>query len=166
MDPRQPHTPMRPGHDRTPDSPGGFDSMPAVPKAAIAVAAVFVVLGVLGFIPGVTTNYDRLDWFGPESEALLLGVFQVSILHNLVHLGFGLLGVAAARAIGSSRVYLIGGGALYAVLWLYGLIVDKDSEANFVPLNNADDWLHLILAVVMIGLGLALTDRRRDDVRR
>ncbi|MGF1665762.1 MAG: DUF4383 domain-containing protein [Acidimicrobiia bacterium] len=140
--------------------------MPAVQKAAIATAAVFVVLGVLGFIPGVTTNYDRLDWFGPESEALLLGVFQVSILHNLVHLGFGLLGVAAARAIGSSRVYLIGGGALYAVLWLYGFVVDKDSEANFVPLNAADDWLHLFPAVVMVGLGLALTDRRRGDVRR
>jgi hypothetical protein len=61
--------------------------------------------------------------------------FSHSFLHNLVHLGFGVLGVLAARNMGSSRVYLIGGGALYAVLWVYGLIVDKDSEANFVPLN-------------------------------
>jgi arginine exporter protein ArgO len=166
MDPRQPRSAIRASHDPAPGDAGGLDSMSAVEKATVAVAAVFVVIGVLGFIPGVTTNYDRLEWFGPESEALLLGVFQVSILHNLVHLGFGLLGVAAARAIDSSRVYLVGGGALYAVLWLYGLLVDKDSEANFVPLNTADDWLHLILAVVMIGLGLALTDHRRGDIRR
>jgi arginine exporter protein ArgO len=165
MDPRQPRADMRATDDPAPGAPGGLDSMSAVQKATIAVAAVFVVIGVLGFIPGVTTNYDQLDWFGPESEALLLGVFQVSILHNLVHLGFGVLGVAAARAMSSSRMFLIGGGALYAVLWLYGLVVDKDSEANFVPLNTADDWLHLVLAVVMIGLGLTLTERR-GELRR
>jgi hypothetical protein len=56
--------------------------------------------------------------------------------------------------------FLVGGGIVYAVLWLYGLIVDEASMANFVPLNNADDWLHLILAVGMIALGVGL--RRRS----
>jgi hypothetical protein len=38
------------------------------------------------------------------------------------------------------------------VLWLYGLFVGHDSPANFVPLNTADNWLHLGLGVTMIVL--------------
>jgi uncharacterized membrane protein len=87
---------------------------------------------------------------------MLLGIFQVSILHNLVHLAFGAAGVMAARRTGTAQGFLVGGGALYGVLWIYGLIVAKDSAANFVPLNTADDWLHLVLAVLMMGSGIAL----------
>jgi hypothetical protein len=50
------------------------------------------------------------------------------------------------------------------VLWLYGLIIDSDSAANFVPLNTADNWLHLLLGVGMVGLGVALS-RTRDAGR-
>ena len=55
-----------------------------------------------------------------------------------------------------ARAFLVGGGVIYLVLWLYGLIIDKDSGANFVPLNSADDWLHLVLGLAMIALGLVL----------
>ena len=73
----------------------------------------------------------------------------------------------SAEAIESaSRSYLIGGGAIYIVLWIYGLLIDKTSEANFVPLNGADDWLHLILGVGMIGLGLALAKTVTSDGSR
>jgi hypothetical protein len=130
-----------------------------VQTAALAVAAVFVLVGVLGFIPGITSNYDALSFAGHHSEAKLLGVFQVSILHNIVHLLFGLAGFALARTVSGARGYLIGGGAVYLVLWLYGLIVGQDSAANFVPVNPADDWLHLVLGLGMIGLGLALSPR-------
>ena len=58
---------------------------------------------------------------------------------------------------------LVGGGAIYLVLWIYGLIVDKDSDANFVPLNSADDWLHFGLGVAMIALGLLLSRERRTQ---
>ena len=121
---------------------------------AMVVAGVFVLVGILGFIPGVTTNYDQLTFAGHESAALLLGVFAVSILHNLVHLAFGVVGFAMARSQTGARAYLIGGGAVYLVLWLYGLFVDRDSDLNFVPLNNADNWLHLGLGVGMIALGV------------
>ncbi|MBM7457664.1 hypothetical protein JOE26_000339 [Rhodococcus coprophilus] len=63
--------------------------------------------------------------------------------------------------IAGARAFLIGGGGIYAVLWIYGLLIDKDSAANFVPLNNADDWLHFVLAVAMIALGVLLVPRRR-----
>ncbi|EME65705.1 hypothetical protein G352_08347 [Rhodococcus ruber BKS 20-38] len=130
-----------------------------VQTAALAVGVVFLLVGILGFIPGITTNYDTLTFAGHESEALLLGIFEVSILHNIVHLLFGVAGVAMARTVGAARSYLIGGGIIYLVLWLYGLIVDKDSSANFVPVNSADDWLHFVLGVGMIALGYLLTRR-------
>ena len=127
--------------------------------AALLVGAVFLLVGILGFVPGITTNYGDMMFAGHESEAKLLGLFQVSILHNIVHLLFGVVGLAAARAWESSRLFLVGGGAIYLVLWLYGLVIDKETTANFVPLNTADNWLHLLLGVSMIGVGLALGRR-------
>ena len=137
-------------------------SMTATPvqTAALVVGAVFLLVGILGFIPGVTTDYGQLSGTGHHSEALLLGIFQVSILHNIVHLLFGVLGLAAARAAATARSFLIIGGAIYLVLWIYGLIIDKDSSANFVPVNSADDWLHFVLGVGMIALGVLLTRTR------
>src|SRR5215217_1135010 len=102
--------------------------------AATAVGAVFVVVGILGFIPGITTNYGDLAFAGHQSDAKLLGLFEVSILHNVVHLLFGIAGLALARSAINAAYYLIGGGLIYAVLWIYGLVVDKESTANFVPL--------------------------------
>lgn len=134
--------------------------------AALVVGVVFLLVGVAGFIPGVTTDYDTMEFAGPDSEAMLLGIFQVSILHNIVHLAFGAWGIAAARSFSGSRVFLIGGGVIYGLLWIYGLVIDKEGGANFVPLNTADDWLHFGLAVGMIGLGVLLgTDTRRADAR-
>ncbi|MCO1595722.1 DUF4383 domain-containing protein [Micromonospora sp. RHAY321] len=133
-----------------------------VRTAAQVVGAVFLLVGILGFIPGITSNYDTMAFAGHESEAKLLGLFQVSILHNLVHLAFGVAGLALARTISGARTYLIAGGAVYLVLWLYGLVIDHESGANFVPLNGADNWLHLFLGLGMIALGVALTRRPND----
>ncbi len=134
-----------------------FDS--PVQKAALAFSAVFLLIGVLGFIPGITTNYDQMQFAGHHSEAMLLGLFQVSVLHNIVHLLFGVVGLALARSFNGARGFLIGGGLVYLVLWLYGLVVGEDSAANFVPLNNADDWLHLLLTIGMLALGFYLGRR-------
>ncbi|RRS01578.1 DUF4383 domain-containing protein [Glycomyces terrestris] len=119
----------------------------------MVIALVFLLVGLLGFVPGVTSDYDSLAFAGHHSEAALLGVFQVSVLHNLVHLLFGIVGFLMVRTVSGSVTYLLVGGAIYFVLWLYGLFIDFDSAANFVPLNDADNWLHLGLAVGMLALG-------------
>jgi hypothetical protein len=126
---------------------------------AAVVGVVFLLVGIAGFLPGITTHYDALSFAGHDSAAKLLGVFQVSVLHNLIHLAFGVAGLAMSRTISGARSYLIGGGIVYAVVWIYGLIVSQGSAANFVPLNTADNWLHFILAVGMVALGLALGGR-------
>lgn len=122
--------------------------------SALIVGILFLIVGVLGFIPGVTSDYGDLYWAGHHSGAMLLGLFSVSVLHNVVHLAFGVAGVLMARHVGAARAFLIGGGLIYAVLWLYGLFIDRDSAANFIPVNTADNWLHFGLALVMIVLGL------------
>jgi arginine exporter protein ArgO len=129
--------------------------------ATMAVGATFLLVGILGFIPGITTNYDDITFAGDESGAKLLGIFEVSVLHNIVHLAFGVAGLVAARRGVTAAWYLLIGGLIYAVLWIYGLLIDKESSANFVPLNTADDWLHFVLAVAMTGLGAVALQRAR-----
>jgi hypothetical protein len=124
--------------------------------AALASGALFLIVGVLGFVPGVTSHYSELEFAGHESDALLLGIFRVSILHNIVHLLFGVLGVLAARTVRDSRNFLIGGGVVYLLLTVYGVAIDHGSDVNTVPINSADNWLHLVLAIAMIGAGVAL----------
>jgi hypothetical protein len=132
-----------------------YDASP-VQTAAAVVALVFGLVGVAGFIPGVTTNFGDLQFAGHESEAKLLGLFQVSVLHNLVHLGFAVAGFALARTVAGARGYLVGGGLLYLVVLLWGLLVDAHDEANLLPLNEADDALHAALGIGMLLLGLLL----------
>lgn len=81
----------------------------------------------------------------------------MSILHNIVHLLFDIDGLALARTVNGARNHLTIGGALYLVPWLYGLLIDPDSSANFIPLNTGDHWLHFVLGAGVIALGFLLT---------
>ncbi|HEY8699744.1 MAG TPA: DUF4383 domain-containing protein [Arthrobacter sp.] len=135
-----------------------------VQKASMVVGAVFLLVGILGFVPGITGNYDQLGFAGHHSEAMLLGLFQVSALHNIVHLLFGVAGLALARSAAGSRAFLLYGGIIYLVLFVYGLVVPEDSAGNFVPLNSFDNILHLLLGIGMIALAVVLT-RGRARVR-
>jgi hypothetical protein len=133
-----------------------------VQVVADLVGAAFLIVGIAGFIPGITTHlYGGLDFAGHDGNAQLIGLFHVSVLHNLVHIA----GLALARTWSGARTFLIGGGIVYLALWLYGLIIDKDSSANFVPLDRADDWLHFLLGLGMIAAGV-LTTRERAVVER
>lgn len=126
----------------------------AIQKAALAVGIVFLLVGVAGFIPGLTHATHELEGAGPDSGALLFGLFQVSILHNALHLLFGIAGLAVAARAQPSRLFLIWGGVVYIALWVYGLFAVGAPEANVIPVNIADNWLHLVLAVGMILLGI------------
>nr|GLK36290.1 hypothetical protein GCM10017611_31470 [Rhodococcus wratislaviensis] len=74
-----------------------------------------------------------------------------------MHELFGVAGIAVARTACAAKAFLIGGGIIYVVLWISGFAIDLDSAANFVPVNTADNWLHVGLGVAMIALGLLAT---------
>jgi hypothetical protein len=135
----------------------------ALQKVARLTGIVFLVVGVLGFIPGITTNYGDMKFAGNTSDAELLGLFQVSILHNLVHLLFGVLGLVLSRTWEGARNFLVGGGIIYLALGIYDAIVEQSVDANFLPTNNADTVLHLGLGLGMLALGFAV--RGRNPVR-
>src|SRR3954452_24609206 len=82
--------------------------------AAATFGVVFLLVGVAGFVPGITQHLDRLQWGRPGSGAELLGVFRVPVLHNVVHLLFGIVGLVASRSIRASRSFLFVGGLIYA----------------------------------------------------
>jgi hypothetical protein len=128
-----------------------------VQSVAMLVGLVFLLVGILGFIPGITSNYDDLKFAGHDSNAQLLGIFDTSILHNIVHLLFGVAGLALAKTFEGARTYLIGGGVIYLALFVYGALWGHDEGgANFVPVNWADNILHVALGGGMVVLGVAL----------
>ena len=132
-------------------------------KLAFLFGVTFLLVGVLGFIPGITVNYDDLKFAGEDSDAELLGLFQVSVLHNIVHLLFG-VGILASRRHRSALQYLLAAGILYTVLFVYGLIASEKGSENFVPTNNGDDVLHSVLALALLGAWAVA--RNADDPDR
>jgi hypothetical protein len=111
----------------------------------------FLLVGILGFIPGITSDAPG-DFAGEDSDAELLGLFKVSVLHNLVHLLFGIAGLALARTWDGARLFLIGGGVIYLLLWIVGLI----GGLEWLPTNSADHWLHFGLGAAMVAAGFLL----------
>ena len=125
-----------------------------IQRVAAATALLLGLMGLLGFLPVVTTDLGALEFAGHNSRALLLGLFAVSVVHNLVHLLMAIFGFALALTVSGARSFLIGGGVSYLVFCLYGLIIDVDSGANVLGFNAADNWLNLGLGAGMIALGL------------
>jgi hypothetical protein len=129
-----------------------------VQSVALLVGATFLLAGILGFVPGITTHSSDLSFAGHDSGAKLLGTFQVSILHNIVHVVFGVVGITFAKAPDTARTFLVGGGVAHLALWVLGVV----GGAGWIPSNTADNWLHFGLGLGMIGLGFVAS---RDTAR-
>jgi Domain of unknown function (DUF4383) len=116
-------------------------------KLAGVFGVVFILIAILGFIsPG------GMDMAVEPTTGMVLGMFPVNLLHNIVHLLFGLWGLVASRSWTGSKSYFTGAGAIYAVLTVVGFL--SPTGFGFVPLGGADIWLHAVLAIVMLGIGL------------
>lgn len=115
-------------------------------KLAGVFGVIFILGGVLGFItPG------GMEMSMEPATSLLLGIFPVNLLHNIVHLLFGIWGLVAARTWTGSKSYFTGAGVIYAVLTVVGFI--SPTGFGLVPLGGNDIWLHVVLAVVMLAIG-------------
>ena len=106
---------------------------------------VLMLVGILGFVPGLTTN------------DMLLGIFMVGGLHNVIHLVSGLAALAAAWGMFSSRLYFQVFGVIYAIVTVVGF-VQGDTVLGLITVNMADNVLHLVIAVVALYAGFAMKE--------
>ena len=114
-----------------------------VQRVALIFGVVFLLVGVAGLLTEGGTSM--------EHGGMLLGTFAVNLLHNLVHILFGVWGIAAARSWGGAKAYTRIGGIIYLVLAVLGFVAEDGF--GLVPLGGNDIWLHLVLGIVLAGVG-------------
>ena len=114
---------------------------------------VFLVAGVAGFIPGLSPVHDHPGLTMDAGSRLALGLFPVNLLHNIIHVLFGLWGLAAARSFAGSRAYARAVAIIYGLLTVMGLIPALNTTFGLVPIYGNDVWLHALLALVAAYFG-------------
>jgi len=121
---------------------------------ALIFGIVFLAVGVAGFIPSLVQPAEggAMNMHG-QDMGMLLGMFPVNLYHNLVHVLFGLWGLAASRSAGGALTYARGVAAIYALLTVLGLIPATDTAFGLVPLYGNDVWLHGAIAIVAAYFG-------------
>lgn len=136
---------------------------------ALVMGIAFLAVGVLGFMPALLTDpLPERSLTVDTGHGLLLGLFPVNVLHNIVHLAFGLWGVIVWRDFRNSRVYARSVAVIYAVLAVMGLIPVLETTFGLVPLYGHDIWLHAVIAAVSAYFGYApvTTVETAQTVRR
>lgn len=115
-------------------------------KLAGLFGVIFAVVAVLGFIsPGGMVMAVE------PTTGMVLGVFPVNLLHNIVHLAFGIWGLAASRMWSGSKSFFTAGGIIYAVVTCVGFL--SPTGFGLIPLGGANIGLHAVLAVAMLAIG-------------
>jgi uncharacterized protein DUF4383 len=112
--------------------------------AAIVIGAVFVLVGILGFIPNPLVSPT--------------GLFAVNAAHNLVHLLSGAAILACAYSTIGGALPLKIFGVIYALVAVLGLLTSGDMLLGFIRVNHPDHWLHVLLAIVILASGFLLPD--------
>ena len=126
---------------------------------ALAFGIIFLIVGIGGFIPGLTSgatpdpDLTMTHGYGHE-----LGMFPVNTIHNIIHLIFGLWGLAASRSLSGARGYAKAVAIIYAVLTIMGLIDGLDTTFGLVPLYGGDVILHALLAAIAAYFGFVRRD--------
>ena len=115
-------------------------------KVAQLFGIVFLVIGVLGFVPIAMIG----GTMGME-PSMLLGLFPVNVVHNLVHAGFGIWGIMAAKSAAGATNYCKIGGVAYLALGALGFVMADGM--GIVPLGGNDTYLHLLLGAALSYFG-------------
>jgi len=105
---------------------------------------VFLAVGILGFVPGIT------------KDDMLLGIFMVNKVHSIVHIASGVVFLLASMAgAGAARLWFKIFGLIYAVVAIMGFVVGNGMIFNMISNNTNDTWLHVVLAAAMLLIGFA-----------
>ncbi len=120
---------------------------------ALVFGITLLVAGIAGFF--ADSSFDVGS--GVQGDDLI--VFEVNGWHNLVHIASGALGLALMGTAAGARAYALGFGAVYLAVTIWGFI-DGNDVLGLIPVNSADNWLHVAIAVTGILAGLASDPRR------
>lgn len=129
-----------------------------------AFGILFLLAGIAGFIPGATLPHSHPDVAVDAFLGLEFGLFPVNLLHNLVHIVFGIWGIVAGAGIAASRIYFRSVAVIYALLAAMGLIPAADLHTTFglIPLYGNDVWLHALVAAVAAYFGFVHRERASE----
>lgn len=127
---------------------------------ARAIGIIFLLIGIAGFIPGFTAPHSHPDVTVDAFLGLELGLFPVNLLHNIVHIAFGVWGLIAGASYAAARIYFRSVAVVYAVLAIMGLIVAGNLHTTFglIPLYGNDVWLHALIAASAAYFGFVHRD--------
>jgi hypothetical protein len=117
---------------------------------ALTLGTVLVVVGLVGFLvePSFAT--------GDSAQRGTLILFDINGWHNVVHLLSGVVGLAMAGTAARARLFSIGYGIVYVLVTILGFAVgDGGLLLSIIPINTADNVLHLAVALTGIGVGMA-----------
>jgi hypothetical protein len=121
---------------------------------ALLFGIVFLAVGALGFVPSmVHAPMDGHDVSMTQNYGDLLGLFPVNLLHNVVHILFGVWGILAYRSLAGSKSYFRAVAVIYAVLTVLGLLPATNTTFGYIPIYGNDVWLHAVLALVAAYFG-------------
>ena len=119
-----------------------------IQKLAGVFGVVFILVGIGGLFAQGGMTMQPTD---PALAAKAFGIFPVNLLHNIVHLAFGVWGLVASRSWDGSKQFFTIGGFIYVVLTILGFVAP--TGFNLVPLGGPDIWLHCVLAIAMLAIG-------------
>lgn len=115
---------------------------------AILFGVIFVIVGILGFLPDFT----------PQGK--LLGLFEVNTMHNIVHIATGVIALLAGLSGSSSaKFFFIIFGLVYAAIAAWGFYSGESMLFGLIANNTADNWLHTGIAAVSLYIGFAFPSR-------
>ena len=127
---------------------------------SLVLGIIFLLVGIAGFVPGLLQIPEpAADVEVTQSFGRLMGLFPVNALHNVVHIIFGVWGIAAYRSYSGARGYSRAVAIIYAVLAIMGIIPGLNTTFGLIPLYGHDIWLHALIAIAAAYFGFVATDR-------
>ena len=127
---------------------------------ATVLGVGFLLAGIAGFVPSPPPP-DALPLTVEHYHGLALGLFPVNVLHNAVHLLFGVLGIMAGRGIGmTARGYGRFVAVAYGLLVVLGLLPATQTTFGLIPIYGNDVWLHAAIALVAAVFGFGGSAQR------
>lgn len=135
---------------------------------ALVYGVLFLIVGIAGFIPAFVAPLEPGDPnLGVTAGAgRLFGLFPVNVLHNIVHLAFGVWGLAVYKNTAAAITYARAVTVVYSILVLMGLFPVLQTTFGLVPLHSHDIWLHLLLAAGAAYFGYVLPRQATTHVPR